>query len=69
MAHAHSVPTCRWGQPTLQLQRPYWFEAAGYDWSCTRESLPRLLPDPSVCQTCAAWVPVEDQASQAPGRQ
>ncbi len=59
MAQTHSVPTCQWGQPTLELPRPYWFQAADHAWSCTRQALPRVLPDPDICRTCEAWAPAE----------
>jgi hypothetical protein len=59
MTYPHSVPNCRWGQPTLLLQRPYWFQAVDHEWSCAAGTLPRILQDPATCHTCPAWVPAE----------
>jgi hypothetical protein len=53
-----AVQTCRWGMPTLLLSRPFWYEAADYDWACTRNDVPVLLANPDVCRTCAHWASV-----------
>lgn len=50
-----SVQTCKWSIPTLFLPWPLWYDASEADWSCTRTQIPRGLPDPACCSSCARW--------------
>jgi hypothetical protein len=67
MIGEHSVQTCRWGEATLLLPRPHWFEASQHAWSCTREGRPKTLVDPSECEACERWARRETHAG-SPGR-
>lgn len=55
MPHAQSIQTCHWARPTLFLPWPLWFDAADFEWSCTRGARPRPVPEPSTCETCEGW--------------
>ena len=63
MARVQSVQTCRWATPTLFLPWPLWFDAADYEWSCTRGRRPRGIPQPATCAKCEGWA----QAGCRPG--
>ena len=67
MAQTHSVAACRWGEPTLQLPRPLWYQASDNAWSCTRGGELRVLRDPAECLACEAWQPVSSPAPAAAG--
>jgi hypothetical protein len=58
MAPVQSVHTCRWATPTLFLPWPLWFDAAEYEWSCTRGPLPRGIAKPATCTECDGWTAV-----------
>jgi hypothetical protein len=57
MTRVQSVQTCRWATPTLFLPWPLWFDAAHYEWSCTRGLRPRGIAQPAACARCEGWTP------------
>ena len=50
----HAV-RCRWVTPTVFLDAPYWVEAEGSPWACTRDATPRPLATTEECSTCARF--------------
>lgn len=57
-----TVQTCRWAEPTLYQDGPYWLDAWNMPWTCRRDGDPRTLEDTDVCTNCPRW-----QAREAHG--
>lgn len=57
-----TVQTCRWAEPTLYQDGPYWLDAWNQPWTCRRDEDPRLLDSTDVCVNCPRW-----QARETPG--
>lgn len=55
MENKTSVQTCRWAEPTLYQDGPYWLDAWNMPWTCRRDSDPRLLDATDVCENCPRW--------------
>ena len=57
MAESRNVQGCRWAEPTLFQESPFWTAAEDYPWSCKADGDPRVVEDPGVCATCGRWAP------------
>ena len=55
MENKPTVQTCRWAEPTLYQDGPYWLDAWNMPWTCRRDGDPRVLDDTDVCAECPRW--------------
>jgi hypothetical protein len=56
----HAAVTCRWATPTLFLERPLWFAAWDFPWTCTYRDPPQPLETTNACGLCTNWEPKAD---------
>jgi hypothetical protein len=50
-----TVQNCKWAEPTLYQDGPYWLDAWNMPWTCRRDGDPRTLEDTDICQNCPRW--------------
>ncbi len=50
-----TVQNCKWAEPTLYQDGPYWLDAWNMPWTCRRDGDPRMLEDTDICQNCPRW--------------
>jgi hypothetical protein len=55
MAESRTVQTCNHAYPSTLLPWPYWVEALGCEWSCTRVGAPDAIDDVRRCENCPNW--------------
>lgn len=55
MERPHRASTCRWAQPTLFCEPPFWLYAWDAPWTCVRTAAPRLLGTTEPCGRCPRW--------------
>jgi hypothetical protein len=57
MTDLRNVQRCRWAEPTLSQEHPFWTAAEEYPWTCKADGEPRPVEDTTRCATCGRWAP------------
>jgi hypothetical protein len=57
MTIERTVQQCRWAEPTLFLDAPWWLMAWDFPWSCQSAGTPAPVNDTAVCAHCVRWAP------------
>lgn len=57
MADSRTVQHCRWAEPTLFQDSPFWTAFEDYPWSCRADGVAKPVEDTERCATCGRWAP------------